>query len=161
MFGSRDDKDDFGNKVVTQLLLELDELNEHIGTDEDDRDVVIIGATNIPDAIDSSLLRPGRLEKLVYVPPPNAQERADILRAISRKTRFSDDLIHKIDDISTDLVGYTGADIAGLIRQAAFLCIDELTSSAAFDSSKVEELPIKVSCVLLTMLIVLDRMASF
>src|SRR3712207_9420064 len=51
---------------------------------EDLRNVVVIGATNRPDLIDPALLRPGRLERLVYVPPPDAEARAAILRAAAR-----------------------------------------------------------------------------
>ena len=74
------------DRVVAALLTELDGVEQL-------RDVVVIGATNRPDLIDPALLRPGRLERLVYVPPPDAEARAAILtacgEAASRSTRPS------------------------------------------------------------------------
>jgi transitional endoplasmic reticulum ATPase len=58
--------------VVAALLTELDGA-------EPRRDVIVVGATNRPDLIDPALLRPGRLERLVYVPPPDAAARTEIL----------------------------------------------------------------------------------
>ncbi|MDN2502494.1 AAA family ATPase, partial [Nocardia nova] len=66
-----------GDRVVAALLTELDGV-------EPLRDVVVVGATNRPELIDPALLRPGRLERLVFVPPPNAAARAEILRTASR-----------------------------------------------------------------------------
>ena len=63
------------DRVVAALLTELDGV-------EDLRNVVVIGATNRPDLIDPALLRPGRLERLVYVPPPDAEARAAILQGV-------------------------------------------------------------------------------
>ena len=68
------------DRVVAALLTELDGV-------ESLRNVVVIGATNRPDLVDPALLRPGRLERLVYVPPPDADARAEILRAASRPCR--------------------------------------------------------------------------
>ena len=65
------------DRVVAALLTELDGV-------EPLRNVVVIGATNRPDLVDPALLRPGRLERLVYVPPPDAAARAEILRAAAR-----------------------------------------------------------------------------
>ena len=62
------------DRVVAALLTELDGV-------ETLRNVVVVGATNRPDLVDPALLRPGRLERLVYVPPPDGAARAEILRA--------------------------------------------------------------------------------
>ena len=67
------------DRVVAALLTELDGAQPL-------RDVVVVGATNRPELIDPALLRPGRLERLVYVPPPDADARADILRAAAAAT---------------------------------------------------------------------------
>jgi ribosome biogenesis ATPase len=66
-------------RVVNQLLTEMDGIEVR-------RDVFVIGATNRPDMIDPAILRPGRLDKLVFVPLPAAKDRADILTTVSRKT---------------------------------------------------------------------------
>src|SRR5215204_1492716 len=73
------------DRVVAALLTELDGI-------EGLRDVVVIGATNRPDLVDPALLRPGRLERLVYVPPPDVKARAAILRATALNTPLTDDV---------------------------------------------------------------------
>ncbi|AWH93037.1 AAA family ATPase [Dietzia lutea] len=99
-----------GDRVVAALLTELDGA-EPLG------DVVILGATNRPELIDPALLRPGRLERLVFVPPPDAEARADILRAASRDVPLADDV--DLDELAADLDGYSAADCAALLRESA------------------------------------------
>ncbi|HEX5348754.1 MAG TPA: AAA family ATPase [Pseudonocardiaceae bacterium] len=99
-----------GDRVVAALLTELDGV-------EPLRDVVVLGATNRPDLIDPALLRPGRLERLVYVPPPDAPARAAILRSTARNTPLSADV--DLDALAGELEGYSAADCAALIREAA------------------------------------------
>ena len=98
------------DRVVAALLTELDGV-------EPLRDVVVLGATNRPDLIDPALLRPGRLERLVYVPPPDAPARAAILRSTARNTPLSADV--DLDALAAELEGYSAADCAALIREAA------------------------------------------
>ena len=73
------------DRVVAALLTELDGAQPL-------RDVVVVGATNRPELIDPALLRPGRLERLIYVPPPDATARADILRAAAARTPLAPDV---------------------------------------------------------------------
>ena len=73
------------DRVVAALLTELDGA-------EPLRDVIVVGATNRPELIDPALLRPGRLERLIYVPPPDAAARAEILRAAARNTPLAADV---------------------------------------------------------------------
>jgi len=70
---------------VSQLLTELDGLEEL-------KDVVVIGATNRPDMVDIALLRPGRLDRLVYIPPPNVSSRAQIFAIHLRGKPLADDV---------------------------------------------------------------------
>ncbi|MGH3911861.1 MAG: AAA family ATPase [Pseudonocardiaceae bacterium] len=98
------------DRVVAALLTELD------GT-QPLRDVVVLGATNRPELIDPALLRPGRMERLVYVPPPDADARAAILRSAARNTPQAGDV--DIDALAAELDGYSAADCAALIREAA------------------------------------------
>ena len=79
--------------------------------------MVVVGATNRPELIDPALLRPGRLERLVYVPPPDAAARADILRAAGRNTPLAADV--DLDALGAELDGYSAADCAAVIREAA------------------------------------------
>jgi transitional endoplasmic reticulum ATPase len=78
---------------------------------------VVIGATNRPDLIDPALLRPGRLERLVYVPPPDSAARTAILRASSKSVPLDDAV--DLAELAAELDGYSAADCAALIRESA------------------------------------------
>ncbi|MPZ86178.1 MAG: AAA family ATPase [Actinophytocola sp.] len=104
------------DRVVASLLTELDGV-------EPMRDVVILGATNRPELIDPALLRPGRLERLVYVPPPDADARTEILRTAAKNTPLADDV--DIAELAADLDGYSAADCAALIRESALTAMRE------------------------------------
>ena len=98
------------DRVVAALLTELDGI-------EGLRDVVVIGATNRPDLVDPALLRPGRMGRLVYVPPPDAEARAAILRAAAKNTPLGPGV--DLDAVAADTDGYSGADLTALVREAA------------------------------------------
>jgi len=98
------------DRVVAALLTELDGVNPL-------RDVVVLGATNRPDLIDPALLRPGRLERLVFVEPPDADARRDILRNAARSIPLSADA--DLDEVAAGLDGYSAADCVALLREAA------------------------------------------
>ena len=98
------------DRVVAALLTELDGV-------EPMRDVVVLGATNRPELIDPALLRPGRLERMVYVPPPDARARAAILKAAAHNTPLGADV--DLNTLAAELDGYSAADCAALIREAA------------------------------------------
>ncbi|MCX2710629.1 AAA family ATPase [Mycolicibacterium sp. J2] len=98
------------DRVVAALLTELDGIDPL-------RDVVVLGATNRPDLIDPALLRPGRLEKLVFVEPPDAQARKDILRTAGKSIPLAPDV--DLDALAEDLDGYSAADCVALLREAA------------------------------------------
>lgn len=98
------------DRVVAALLTELDGIDPL-------RDVVVLGATNRPDLIDPALLRPGRLEKLVFVEPPDAAARLEILRTAGKSIPLSDDV--NMEWVAAGLVGYSAADCVALLREAA------------------------------------------
>jgi transitional endoplasmic reticulum ATPase len=104
------------DRVVAALLTELDGAQPL-------RDVVVVGATNRPELIDPALLRPGRLERLIYVPPPDADARADILRAASANTPLAPDV--DLDALGAELDGYSAADCAAVLREAALTAMRE------------------------------------
>ena len=104
------------DRVVASLLTELDGV-------EALRNVVVIGATNRPDLIDPALLRPGRLERLVYVPPPDGEARAAILRAASKSVPLDESV--DLDALGSELDGYSAADCAALIRESALAAMRE------------------------------------
>jgi len=101
-------------RVVSQLLTELDGLEEL-------KDVVVIGATNRPDMVDVALLRPGRLDRLVYLPPPNASSRAQIFAIHLRGKPLADDI--DIEQLAKETEGYVGADIEAICREGAMLAL--------------------------------------
>jgi transitional endoplasmic reticulum ATPase len=104
------------DRVVAALLTELDGAQPL-------RDVVVVGATNRPELIDPALLRPGRLERLIYVPPPDAGARADILRAAGKHTPLAPDV--DLDALAVELDGYSAADCAAVLREAALTAMRE------------------------------------
>lgn len=104
------------DRVVAALLTELDGV-------EPMREVVVLGATNRPDLVDPALLRPGRLERQVYVPPPDAEARTEILRATAKNTPLASDV--DLAEIASTLDGYSAADCAALIREAALTAMRE------------------------------------
>ncbi len=108
-------------RVISQFLTELDGLEEL-------RNVVIIAATNRPDIIDSALLRPGRFDRLLYVPPPNLEARKQIFKIRTKKTPMAEDV--KVDDMARRTDGYTGADIGSVCNTAVMLAVRELIGKA-------------------------------
>lgn len=112
---------DFGNshvteRVISQMLTELDGL-------EVLTNVVVIAATNRPDIIDPALLRPGRFDRLLYVPPPDYESRKQIILIHTKKKPLAEDT--NIDNLATKMDGYTGADIAAVASAAVMLSLRE------------------------------------
>jgi transitional endoplasmic reticulum ATPase len=116
------------DRVVAALLTELDGV-------EALRDVVVVAATNRPDLVDPALLRPGRLERLVYVSPPDADARAEILRAASRDVPLADEV--DLDTLGTALDGFSAADCAALVREAALVAMRETMDAEAVTAAHV------------------------
>ncbi|WP_431237619.1 AAA family ATPase [Mycolicibacterium aichiense] len=121
------------DRVVAALLTELDGI-------EPLRDVVVLGATNRPDLIDPALLRPGRLEKLVFVEPPDADARREILRTAGKSVPLSSDV--DLDALAGELDGYSAADCVALLREAALTAMRRSIDAAdvtAADVAKARE----------------------
>ncbi|ETM00146.1 hypothetical protein F442_03303, partial [Phytophthora nicotianae P10297] len=112
-------------RVVNQLLTEMDGLDGR-------RNVFVIAATNRPDIIDPAMLRPGRLDKLLYVPLPQASERHQILKTISSKCALAPSV--QLEAIAADprCEGFSGADLSALVREAGITALRET------DFSKLE-----------------------
>jgi transitional endoplasmic reticulum ATPase len=103
-------------RVISQLLTELDGLEKL-------ENVVVIGATNRPDLIDPALLRPGRFDRLVYVPPPDEKARLEILKIHTRKMPLAKDV--DLEQLAKETEHYSGSDLAALCREAAMLALRE------------------------------------
>ena len=103
-------------RVISQMLTEIDGL-------EMIKQVVIIAATNRPDIVDSALLRPGRFDRFVLVPPPSQKARLRIIEIFTKNMPIASDV--DIKQLAKELEGYSGADIESLCREAAMLSLRE------------------------------------
>ncbi|MFO8115333.1 MAG: AAA family ATPase [Halorubrum sp.] len=126
----RGDDTGAGERVVSQLLTELDGL-------EPLTDVVVVAATNRPGSIDRALLRPGRIEKAVETPLPDEAARREILAIHTRNTPTDSGV--DLGALSERTAGYSGGDLAALVREAAMLAIEEtiVDSGAAAASDDI------------------------
>ena len=104
------------DRVINQILTEMDGMNAK-------KNVFIIGATNRPDIIDPAIMRPGRLDQLIYIPLPDEASREAILKAAFRKTPLAVDVDLKTMAVATH--GFSGADLAGICQRACKLAIRE------------------------------------
>lgn len=107
-----------GMQVVNQILVELDGI-------EDRRGVVVVASTNRPDILDPALLRPGRFDRLVYVPAPDFDSRRKILQVHTREMPLSEESQAKLAKIAEDTEKYSGADLENVIREAGMQAIRE------------------------------------
>ena len=123
------------DRVVAALLTELDGIDPL-------RDVVVLGATNRPDLIDPALLRPGRLEKLVFVAPPDADARREILRTAARSVPLADGV--DLDALAADLDGYSAADCVALLREAALTAMRRSIDAADVTAADIDTARAKV-----------------
>jgi transitional endoplasmic reticulum ATPase len=103
-------------RVISQFLTEIDGL-------ETLNDVVIMAGTNRPDIVDPALLRPGRFDRLIYVPNPSLEGRSDILDIYTRKMPLADDV--DLEQIAKLLDGFVGSDIEALCREAGIRALRE------------------------------------
>ena len=115
-----------GERVVSQLLTELDGLEEL-------EDVVVVATTNRPDLIDSALLRPGRLDRHVHVPVPDEEARRAVFAVHSRDKPLADDV--DLDELAAKTDGYVGADIEAVCREASMAATREFINSVDRDDA--------------------------
>jgi transitional endoplasmic reticulum ATPase len=107
-------------RVISQILTELDGMEEL-------KDVVLIAATNRPDMIDPALLRPGRLDRLIYIQPPEEKEREEIFRIHLEGKPVGKDV--SVPELAKITDGYVGADIEAICREASMLALREFIES--------------------------------
>jgi transitional endoplasmic reticulum ATPase len=115
-----------GERVVSQLLTELDGLEEL-------EDVVVIATTNRPDLIDTALLRPGRLDRHVHVPVPDEDGRRKIFEVHTRNKPLADDV--DLDKLARKTDGYVGADIQAVCREASMAATREFINSVGSEDA--------------------------
>merc|ERR1719495_2506306 len=114
--GSGGDGGGASDRVINQILTEMDGMGAK-------KNVFIIGATNRPDIIDSAILRPGRLDQLIYIPLPDEPSRISILRANLRKTPVSQTV--DLNYLAKVTHGFSGADLTEISQRACKLAIRE------------------------------------
>ena len=114
--GSHGDGGGAADRVMNQLLTEMDGVGAK-------KNVFIIGATNRPDIIDTALMRPGRLDQLIYIPMPDFESRLSILRATLRKSPVSKEV--DLNYLASQTDKFTGADLTEICQTACKLAIRE------------------------------------
>jgi len=102
-------------QVVSQLLTEMSGIEEMEG-------VVVISATNRPDIVDPALLRPGRFDRLIYVPAPDEKTRLEILKVHTKNMPLKG---VELEELAEKTKGYSGADLEALVREAALFALRE------------------------------------
>ncbi|KAJ3008707.1 AAA ATPase cdc48 [Thoreauomyces humboldtii] len=105
-----------GDRVLNQILTEMDGMNAK-------KNVFVIGATNRPDQIDPALLRPGRLDQLIYIPLPDEKSRLNILESILRKSPIAKGV--DLQFMAKNANGFSGADLTEICQRACKLAIRE------------------------------------
>jgi len=128
--GSSGDAGGASDRVVNALLCEMDGIGAK-------KTVFIIGATNRPDIIDPALMRPGRLDQLIYIPLPDFDSRYSIFKAVLRKTRVSKDV--DLAFLSKKTEKLSGADITSVCQRAQQACVREAIQLAKEAHARGEE----------------------
>ena len=119
--GNDGDVSNVSERVLTQLLTELDGV-------ETLNDVTLVAATNRPDVIDKALMRPGRIDRIIYIPLPDFETRREIFNIQLRNTPLASGI--DIRDIITQTEGYSGAEITAICREAALAALQEDINAA-------------------------------
>ena len=122
-------------RVLNQILAEMDGL-------EDLKDILVIGATNRPDMLDPALLRPGRFDRILLVNAPEEEGRLQILNVHTKKMPLAKDV--NLKDIAKKTIGYTGADLEALAREAAMLSLRESIDAKIVSKKHFEEASKKI-----------------
>ncbi|MBN3317802.1 SPAT5 protein, partial [Atractosteus spatula] len=114
--GSSSGSSGVADRVLAQLLTEIDGIEQL-------RDVTVLAATNRPDMIDKALMRPGRLDRIIYVPLPDAATRREILKLQFSNIPVAEDVC--LNDLVIQTKKYSGAEITALCQEAALLALQE------------------------------------
>jgi transitional endoplasmic reticulum ATPase len=118
------------DRVLNQILTEMDGMNAK-------KNVFVIGATNRPDQIDPALLRPGRLDQLIYIPLPDEGSRNSILKATLRKSPVAADV--DLEFLAKATKGFSGADLTEICQRACKLAIRECIEKEINNSDSMQD----------------------
>ncbi len=128
--GRRQSSSQVGERVISQLLTEMDGLEEL-------ENVVVIGATNRPDLVDPALLRPGRFDRVMMVPGPDKEAREEIFKIHTREMPIAEDV--DLEELAEETAGYSGADIAAVCKEAGMLALREDIETETVSKEEFEE----------------------
>jgi len=120
-----------GDRVINQLLTEMDGVGAK-------KNLFIIGATNRPELLDKAIMRPGRLDQLIYIPMPDAPSRISIFKSILRSANLAPDV--DLNNIGTEFVGFSGADIKEFCNRAQMFAIEESIAKRVENDAKIRAL---------------------
>ncbi|WCJ41479.1 hypothetical protein M5689_022347 [Euphorbia peplus] len=118
--GSSSNSSTVGERLLSTLLTEMDGLEQAKG-------ILVLAATNRPHAIDAALMRPGRFDMVLYVPPPDLEARREILCVHTRNMKIDNDV--NLRSIAEDTELFTGAELEGLCREAGIVALRENISA--------------------------------
>jgi len=119
-----------GDRVINQILTEIDGVGAR-------KNVFVIGATNRPDILDPAVIRPGRLDQLIYIPLPDLQSRVSIFKAALRKAPLDPEI--NIEVLARSTHGFSGADITEVCTSASKLAIREAILEEEDRRKKIED----------------------
>jgi len=119
-----------GDRVINQILTEIDGVGAR-------KNVFVIGATNRPDILDPAVIRPGRLDQLIYIPLPDLASRIAILKAQLRKSPVDPEI--DLEVLARSTHGFSGADLAEICTAASKLAIREAILATEDRQKQIEE----------------------
>ncbi len=124
-------------RMVSQILTEIDGLEEL-------KNVVVVAATNRPEMVDPALMRPGRLERIIYIRPPDTYERELIFKIHLRDKPLGNDIdIHELSDRTA---GYVGADIEAICHEASIIALrDFIKSGMEREVARAEAMKVRIN----------------
>ena len=122
------------NQTLNQLLVEMDGFSS-------EETIIVLAATNRPEMLDKALLRPGRFDRQITIPAPDLRGRVEILKLHSKDKKFAENV--SFDDIAEDTAGFTGAELANILNEAAILATKN--SHTVIKQEDIEEAVKKVT----------------
>merc|ERR1711991_840002 len=120
-----------GDRVINQLLTEMDGVGQK-------KNLFIVGATNRPELLDKAVMRPGRLDQLIYIPMPDTASRVSIFKATLRNANLAPDV--DLTNVGTEFVGFSGADIKEFCNRTQMFAIEESIQRRVENDAKIRAL---------------------
>merc|ERR1712137_444870 len=120
-----------GDRVINQILTEMDGVGAK-------KNLFVVGATNRPELLDKAIMRPGRLDQLIYIPMPDAQSRVSIFKSILKAGHIGPDV--DLEQIGSEFSGFSGADIKEFCNRVQMFAIEESIQARVEADAKIRAL---------------------